>query len=83
MKIAIVRGPHRIIIEMSSTNKTQPNYKYVSCFASIICFSLLQSFSLSLCLSFALLHLLFSFLHFARKLKSCDPLFELPLKLAT
>lgn len=46
MEIAIVRGPHRIIIEMSSTNKTQPNYKYVSCFASIICFSLLQSFSL-------------------------------------
>lgn len=32
----------------SSTNKTQPNYKYVSCFASIICFSLLQSFSLSM-----------------------------------
>lgn len=48
MEIAIVRGPHRIIIEMSSTNKTQPNYKYVSCFASIICFCLLQSFSLSM-----------------------------------
>lgn len=51
MEIAIVRGPRRIIIiEMSSTVLTQlqPNYKYVSCFASIICFSLLQSFSLSM-----------------------------------
>lgn len=48
MENAIVRGPHRIIMEMSSTNKTLPKYKYVSCFASIICFSLLQSFSLSM-----------------------------------